>query len=59
MDLGVGLAVKNNQKDVKAKINLIVGNEKLYQEKRRACKIIARKYFSSQNAQIFIKNYLN
>jgi len=59
VDLGVGLAVKNNQKDVKAKINLIVGNEKLYQEKRRACKIIARKYFSSQNAQIFIKNYLN
>jgi len=59
VDFGVGLITENSQKQMKEKIKKMLTNEKLYKEKRRNCFMVARKYFSKQNARVFINNYLN
>ena len=57
VDFGTGFIVENDVSDIKNKIETILGNEEIYTKKQQSCYSVAQKYFSKQNAQIFIKNY--
>ena len=57
VDFGTGLVLENNIEDIKSKIELMLTDSEIYNQKRKNCRPIAEKYFSKDNAQIFIRNY--
>lgn len=58
-DFGVGLIVTHSILDIRNKMRLFMENESYYKEKQNKCQLIAKKYFSKENAQLFVRNYLN
>ncbi len=58
VDLGTGEIVDNNPDAIKSKLDLMLNNDQIYQERQSRCRPVAKQYFSRANAQVFIRNYL-
>jgi len=57
IDLGTGLIAENNIIDIKNKIEMFLRKREMYEKKQKNCYLIAKKYFSKNNARVFIDNY--
>lgn len=57
IDFGTGFIVENDIADIKNNIEMILGDEETYTKIQKNCYLVAKKYFSKQNAQMFIKSY--